>query len=160
MKVSKKFRWEGAHRLAWHNEGCQHLHGHSYILWVEVEGPADEKGMVIDFKVISQVLKPLIEEWDHATLISKDDSILRKAIDLLGSKFAELPYDTTSENLCRYVTDYLLERAAQEIQEHCINKITVRLQETESCYAELSTAVDVAKGATKKKLAEEGTLLN
>ena len=34
MKVAKRFRWEGAHRLPWHAGLCRHLHGHSYALTV------------------------------------------------------------------------------------------------------------------------------
>ena len=144
MKVSKKFKWEGAHRLAWHKEGCQNLHGHSYILWVEVEGPVDEQGMLIDFKIIKKVLKPLIDAWDHATLISKDDAKLKEAvIHVLDSKHYILPYDSTAENMCKYVTDYLLKHATEEIIWHKISRITVRINETESCNAELSTMIDV-----------------
>ncbi|EMR01497.1 6-pyruvoyl trahydropterin synthase family protein [Cesiribacter andamanensis] len=143
MKVSKKFRWEGAHRIAWHTEGCQHLHGHSYVLWVEVEGPTGDKGMLMDFKVLKKVLKPLIAAWDHATLIARDDVRLKEAIDHLDSKFYLLPYDSTAENMCRYITDYLLQQGAAELAAHRIHTLTVRIQETESCFAELRTPVDV-----------------
>ncbi len=143
MKVSKKFRWEGAHRLPWHQGGCQSLHGHSYVLWVELEGEPDERGMLIDFKVIKKIISPLIESWDHATLIAKDDTKLKEAIALLNSKHFILPYDTTSENLCLYVAQYLLKKGFKNLSEHRIDRITVRLQETESCYAESSTVVSL-----------------
>jgi 6-pyruvoyltetrahydropterin/6-carboxytetrahydropterin synthase len=149
MKVSKKFRWEGAHRLPWHTEGCRNLHGHSYMLWVEVEGPTGEKGMLMDFKVLKKLLKPLIDAWDHATLIARDDVRLREAIDHLESKYYILPYDTTAENMCRYVTDYLLQQGAAELAAHRISSITVRIWETESCFAELHSRVAVEDGANK-----------
>ena len=141
MKVSKRFRWEGAHRLPWHQGGCQNLHGHSYVLWVELEGIPDDRGMLIDFKVIKEVLKPLIEAWDHATLIANDDIKLKEAVDLLDSKSYILNCDTTSENLCQYVSQYLLKNASKSLIEHQIQKITIRLQETETCYAESSTLI-------------------
>lgn len=144
MKVSKKFRWEGAHRLPWHTAGCQHLHGHSYVLWLEAEGTAHENGMLIDFKILKRILKPLLEAWDHATLIAAHDSRLQEAIDHLASKHYILPYDSTSENLCRYVTDYLLQHGIREFRAHRIHRITVRIQETESSYAEISTPVDLS----------------
>lgn len=141
MKISKKFRWEGAHRLPWHTEGCQNLHGHSYTLWVDVEGPVGDKGMLMDFKVLKRALKPLIDAWDHATLIFQEDVRLKEAIDHLDSKYYLLPYDTTAENMCLYITNYLLQHAASALAEHRIHNLTIRLHETESCYAELSTPV-------------------
>lgn len=141
MKVAKRFRWEGAHRLPWHTEGCQHLHGHSYQLWVELTGETSSKGMFIDFKAIKEVLAPLITAWDHAILVDEADQQLLAAIDLLASKHYVLPYDTTSENLCQYVADYLLTQAAQVLAAHDIATIGVKLQETETCYAELIVPV-------------------
>ena len=141
MKAAKRFRWEGAHRLPWHTGGCQHLHGHSYYMMVELEGEPDERGMLIDFKDIKRVLKPLVDAWDHATLVADDDALLLQAVELLGSKHFVLPYDSTSENLCRYVTDYLGTHARDTLLEHNVMTIRVRLQETETCYAELEVTV-------------------
>ncbi|MEM6648397.1 MAG: 6-carboxytetrahydropterin synthase [Bacteroidota bacterium] len=135
MRVAKRFRWEGAHRLPWHTGGCQHLHGHSYVMFVEVEGEPDERGMLIDFKAIKQIIRPLVEAWDHATLVAEDDAPLREALDLLGSKQYLLPYDSTSENLCRYVLDHMVNEGAEVLKAHRINRIRVRVQETETCYA-------------------------
>ena len=136
MKVAKRFRWEAAHRLPWHTGGCQHLHGHSYRMRVELEGETGEHGMVIDFKEIKRVLAPLVDAWDHATLVADYDEPLREAVEQLGSKYAVLPFDTTSENMCRYVADYLTTEAADVLQRHGIERVRVRIHETETCYAE------------------------
>ena len=150
MTVSKRFRWEGAHRLPWHTGGCQNLHGHSYLMWVELAGTPDDRGMVIDFKDIKTVLKPLIDAWDHAVLVAEDDDALQQAVDLLDSKHFVLPYDTTSENLCAFVADYLGKEAFGLLQQHNISTIRVRIQETETCYAELvkPVAAYTANGVT------------
>jgi 6-pyruvoyltetrahydropterin/6-carboxytetrahydropterin synthase len=148
MKVAKRFRWEGAHRLPWHTEGCQHLHGHSYQLWVELTGEATSQGMFIDFKAIKDVLAPLISAWDHAILVDETDQQLLAAIELLASKHYVLPYDTTSENLCQYVADYLLTQAAHVLAAHDITTIGVKLQETETCYAELTVPVLTSVNST------------
>lgn len=141
MNVSKRFRWEGAHRLPWHTGGCQNLHGHSYVMWVELTGTPDAQGMVIDFKNIKKVLKSLVDAWDHAVLVAENDGDLLQAIELLKSKHFILPYDTTSENLCQYVTDYLGKEALDVLLQHNISAIRVRVKETETCYAELETPV-------------------
>ncbi|NBC16485.1 MAG: 6-carboxytetrahydropterin synthase [Bacteroidetes bacterium] len=136
MTIAKRFRWEGAHRLPWHEGGCQHLHGHSYRMTVELDGPPDERGLLIDFKDLKALLRPLIDAWDHATLVAEDDVALREALERLDSKYAVLPVDTTSENLCTYVADYLARTGADVLREHGITAIRVRIQETETCYAE------------------------
>ena len=137
MKVAKRFRWEGAHRLPWHTGGCQHLHGHSYTMVVELEGAPDERGMLIDFKEVKRVLRPLVEAWDHATLVAEGDRALRDALTALGSKHFVLPYDSTSENLCQYAADYLGMEGREVLHEHGVTTIRVTVQETETCYAAL-----------------------
>ena len=141
MKVSKRFRWEAAHRLPWHTQGCQHLHGHSYVMWIELDGTPDHRGMVIDFKDIKKVINPLIEEWDHSILVDESDHELLQAIDLLQSKYYLFPCDTSSENLCLYVADYLKKNALDLLKAHHISSMTIRVQETETCYAEHVEAV-------------------
>lgn len=136
MTIAKRFRWEGAHRLPWHEGGCQHLHGHSYAMTVELDGTPDARGLLLDFKDLKAILKPLVDAWDHATLVAADDTALREAVELLDTKHAVLPFDTTSENLCTYVADYLAREGAETLREHAITAIRVRIQETETCYAE------------------------
>jgi len=150
MKVAKRFRWEGAHRLPWHTDGCQNLHGHSYQMWVEVSGEVVAQGMFIDFKEIKAVLDPLVAAWDHAVLVDETDGKLLAAIDLLASKHYVLPYDTTSENICQYVADYLMEHASGLLLERNITAIKVKLQETETCFAELEVLVSHAHASMRQ----------
>jgi len=105
-------------------------------MFVEVEGEPDERGMLIDFKAIKQIVKPLVDAWDHATLVADDDAALRDALDALGSKQYVLPYDSTSENLCRYVLDHMIKEGVDVLKAHRVNRLRVRVQETETCYAE------------------------
>ena len=141
MDVAKRFRWEAAHRIPWHEGGCENLHGHSYEMWIRLTGTKVTDGMVIDFHIIKKVIKPLVDALDHAVLVAKDDSVLLKAVKLLDSKYYIFPTDTTSENLCSYVTEFLCENAIELLMEHGITDITVMIKETETCYAELKTSI-------------------
>ncbi len=142
MKVAKEFRWEGAHRLPWHEGGCANLHGHSYRMTVELEGEPDARGMLLDFKILKQLVKPLVDAWDHATLIAEYDEVLQEAVDLLDSKKYILPFDTTSENLCRYVAEYLNREGGEVLRTHGITNISVSIRETETCYATLESRIE------------------
>ena len=147
MKVAKRFRWEAAHRLPWHQGGCENLHGHSYYMMVEVEGEPDDRGMLIDFKEIKRLLKPLVDAWDHAVLVADDDTALLQAIDILNSKHFILPFDSTSENLCTFVLDHLGRQGYEILKQHRVTTLRVRVQETETCYAEQESRVSAYAGA-------------
>lgn len=43
MIVAKQFRWEGAHRLPWHDGLCKNNHGHSYKMEASVDGAVDAR---------------------------------------------------------------------------------------------------------------------
>ena len=142
MKIAKRFRWEAAHRLPWHEGLCRNLHGHSYRMVVELDGDPDARGMVLDFQHLKQALAPLIEAWDHAILVADDDAELLAVARQTGWKHAVLPFDTTAENLSAYVAAYLCEQGAALLRAHRIRRVRVRLEETETCYAEAERAAE------------------
>jgi 6-pyruvoyltetrahydropterin/6-carboxytetrahydropterin synthase len=135
-KAAKRFRWEGAHRLPHHPGLCRNLHGHSYELWVEAEGHAGDDGMLIDFHEIKRVLGPLVEAWDHATLVGKDDGELLQMLKTLDLKHYVLPGNPTAEAIAGYVARHLERRAGRMMRERGVETIRVRVFETETCYAE------------------------
>ncbi|MEX1056007.1 MAG: 6-carboxytetrahydropterin synthase, partial [Rhodothermales bacterium] len=118
---------------------CRHLHGHSYRMVVGLEGDLDDHGIVVDFKDIKRIVKPLVDAWDHATLIAEYDRDLMQAVELLNSRYFVLPFDSTCENMCRYVADRL--RQDEKLMELRIRRISVRVHETETSYAELSVPI-------------------
>jgi len=71
MKLVKTFRFEAAHRLPEVPEGhkCARLHGHSFRVEVEIEGPVDPaSGWVVDYADIAAEVKPVVERLDHRYL--------------------------------------------------------------------------------------------
>ena len=146
MRVAKRFRWEAAHRLPWHDGACRNIHGHSYRMEVVVEGPVDTQGMVIDFKDVKTALKPLVEAWDHATFVAHDDDELLGILDATGWKHYVLPGDSTSENIAQYAAEHLCREAAGVFARLGVTSVLVRVQETETCYAEAVVLVGRASG--------------
>ena len=136
MRVAKEFRWEAAHRLPWHEGPCRHLHGHSYRMSVMLDGTPDERGMLMDFKHLKRLVQPLVDAWDHATLVAETDAALHEALERLGVRTFVFPFDTTSENLCAYVADHLVREGAEVLRAHGVTHVGVRLRETDTCYAE------------------------
>ena len=71
MKISQAFSFEAAHLLPNVAEGhrCRRLHGHSYRVELQLEGPVDPvTGFVADFFAIEAAFKPLLERLDHRYL--------------------------------------------------------------------------------------------
>ena len=68
--VGKEFRFEAAHSLPHLPEGhkCRNLHGHSYRFRVDITGPIDGRGFVIDYAEISAAVNPIVLKLDHQNL--------------------------------------------------------------------------------------------
>ena len=69
--IYKEFRFEAAHRLPNHTGKCRRLHGHSWVGRVYIQGntlylEGSQKGMLMDFGLVSSYIEPIIEEYlDH-----------------------------------------------------------------------------------------------
>ena len=68
IQITKEFGFEAGHYVPNHGGRCKYVHGHSYKLFVTVGGYLNEQGMVIDFQVLSQIVKALIDIYDHGFL--------------------------------------------------------------------------------------------
>ncbi|MDR1364308.1 MAG: 6-carboxytetrahydropterin synthase QueD [Oscillospiraceae bacterium] len=70
--LTKKFNFEAAHNLTNYNGKCENLHGHSYALEVTISGYPDKNGMVMDFKILEQIVNAeIIDFLDHSYLNEK-----------------------------------------------------------------------------------------
>lgn len=68
MIIVQAFRFEAAHRLPAvpPQHRCFALHGHSYRVELQLEGPVDpETGWVIDFFEIESAFAPVLAMLDH-----------------------------------------------------------------------------------------------
>ena len=68
VRLVKDFRFEAAHRLPRVPQGhkCARLHGHSFRVDIEVEGPIDpDLGWLIDYGDIKDAFAPLLDRLDH-----------------------------------------------------------------------------------------------
>lgn len=131
MRVTKELSFDTAHMLTGHAGLCRNLHGHTYHLFVDVEGTPSEDGMVIDFKELKQCMNEVVvERFDHAYMYdtrSDIESSLAKMLEAQGLRTVALPFRTTAENLSKYFFEELSSR---------VNVSAVRLMETPTSTAE------------------------
>ena len=141
MTVAKRFQWEAAHRLPAHPGRCRNLHGHSYRMTVEVEGAVGAGGMVLDFGDLKAAVAPLVEAWDHATLVDAADEALLGAVQEHGWKHVVFERPTTAEHLAAFVAAHVTREAAGPLAACGATRLTVRLAETASAYVVHSVAL-------------------
>lgn len=132
-----------AHMLSKHAK-CARMHGHNYQVEVEVEGPLNEKKMIIDFGEFKATIKSILEPLDHKVLVplyNKDFNIVQNdkevIINTCEGKRYRLPAEdvitlpieaTTAELLAQYLHQLIKERYPKF-------KITVKIAETPSSVA-------------------------
>lgn len=139
MRVTKQFEFEMAHMLANHPSLCKNLHGHSYKLFVTVEGPVVDD-MVIDFKDLKEVVKEIIvDPLDHcfAYNLYTDDEFEKDLIEVVqkhNKKSMAFPFRTTCENMSKWMFNVLNTYFKQNLVDFEVCKI--KLYETSTSYCE------------------------
>ncbi len=138
IRLTKEFNFEMAHALFGYDGACKNIHGHSYKLSVTIKGQpiVDSKnpkmGMVMDFTELKSIVKPIIEELDHATMINANTPH-KKLVEknMLFEKLVLVNYQPTCENILIDMAEYIQLRLPENIQLHHL-----KLQETPSSFAE------------------------
>lgn len=106
LKTSAAF--DSAHFLAGYVGKCANLHGHHWVIEVEVaqaelQQAGEKRGMVIDFGDLKKAVRALADAYDHATIY--ESGTLRPATIAAfreeGFRLIEIPYRPTAENFAR-----------------------------------------------------------
>src|SRR5215813_8103985 len=71
VEVSKDYLvFASAHFITFRGHQCESLHGHNYRVGVAVEGAVDSECLfVLDFSVLKQITRRLVDEIDHKVLL-------------------------------------------------------------------------------------------
>lgn len=148
LMITRRLEFDAGHRIPNHGGQCRHLHGHRYAIELTVQGPVHESrgqaddGMVIDFGDIKRIaLTHLVEPWDHAFLVAKQDTLLVQFLESLPNhKTVVLDDVPTVENLVKFAFDRLSPIFAAETQGK-LSLSSVRLYETPNCWADYPVRV-------------------
>jgi len=69
MLLTRKFKFDASHTLDWHQGKCKNLHGHTFNLEIQVNGPLNENSVVIDFIELKQIVtQHILDKLDHSHL--------------------------------------------------------------------------------------------
>jgi 6-pyruvoyltetrahydropterin/6-carboxytetrahydropterin synthase len=71
VQVSKDYLvFASAHFITFRGHQCESLHGHNYRVGVAVEGAVDSECLfVLDFSVLKQIARRLVDSIDHKVLL-------------------------------------------------------------------------------------------
>lgn len=140
IRITKQFTFETGHALYGYDGKCRNVHGHSYKLSVTVIGsPITDSnhvkyGMVIDFSDLKKIVQEeIVSKFDHATVFNKNTPHIELAKELAtrGHDIILVDYQPTSENMVIDFANKIKNRLPENI-----SLFSLRLQETESSYAE------------------------
>ncbi len=137
IRITKEFRYEGAHALYGYDGKCRNIHGHSYILYITVKGepvndPDNPKnGMIMDFGNLKEIVnRCIIDKFDHA-LVVRQDAPLASEIASGYENIILVDFQPTCENLISYFAEVIKGELPENITLH-----SIRFHETASSYVE------------------------
>ena len=140
IRITKRFSFETGHALYGYDGKCRNVHGHSYKLYVTVIGhPISDTthvklGMVIDFSDLKVIVKnKIVDIFDHATVFNKNTPHVELAKELAdrGHNVLLVDYQPTSEMMIIDFANVIKQELPSHIKLH-----SLKLQETDSCYAQ------------------------
>jgi 6-pyruvoyltetrahydropterin/6-carboxytetrahydropterin synthase len=136
VQVSKDYLvFASAHFITFRGHQCESLHGHNYRVGVAVEGTVDSECLfVLDFSVLKQITRRLVDEIDHKVLLPTLNPKLsyreegdRIAVDYFGRPTYVFPRtdcallaipNSTAEMLAQYLGTRVREELARSGYTH------------------------------------------
>ncbi len=153
VQVSKDYLvFASAHFITFRGHQCESLHGHNYRVGVAVEGAVDAECLfVLDFSVLKQITRRLVDEIDHKVLLPTLNPKLsfredgdRIAVDYFGKPTYVFPrsdcalleiQNSTAEMLAQYIGT----RVRDELVRSGYTHLTLLELEVEENYGQSAT---------------------
>jgi 6-pyruvoyltetrahydropterin/6-carboxytetrahydropterin synthase len=128
FRVTREIDFCYGHRLLNYDGKCKYLHGHNGRAVIALESAElDERGMVLDFTDIKQVVSRWIDEnLDHHMILHRDDPAV-PALTKLREPLFLMDVNPTAENIARVIFAFTRSQGFPIVE--------TRLWETPHCFA-------------------------
>lgn len=120
FEVTVEAGFSSGHYLRNYRGKCENPHGHNYRVFVTLIGKElDEAGLLLDFKLLKQVMRPVVDRLDHQMINDLE------------------PFTTvnpSAENLARY----FYEETSKQLDEMTAGRVQIKdctLYETDTSFA-------------------------
>jgi 6-pyruvoyltetrahydropterin/6-carboxytetrahydropterin synthase len=98
--VTIETHFSAAHYLRHYHGRCENLHGHNWKIEVTVSSEKlDEAGMALDFTILKQKTKNILQQLDHRNLNEIEPF---REINPSSENIAQFLFDVLAENLKDY----------------------------------------------------------
>ena len=137
IKCTRRIEFDAGHRIIGHQNKCQFLHGHRYVLEIAIAAnKTDKLGMVIDFGLIKDVAKKWIDEnFDHSLILHQDDKEMGRQIEnCTGQKIYYMQNNPTAENIATHLKNEIFPKLFVG-QNFFV--ASLKLYETPNCFVEV-----------------------
>ncbi|WP_253308080.1 MULTISPECIES: 6-pyruvoyl trahydropterin synthase family protein [unclassified Rickettsia] len=137
IKCTRRIEFDAGHRIIGHQNKCQFLHGHRYILEVTAAAKNTNKlGMIVDFGEIKLFAKKWIDDnFDHSLILHQDDKeIGEKIASWTGQKIYYMQDNPTAENIALHLKNDIFPKIFTG-QSFIITSL--KLFETPNCFVEV-----------------------
>lgn len=153
VQVSKDYLvFASAHFITFRGHQCESLHGHNYRVGVAVEGAVDAECLfVLDFSVLKQITRRLVDEIDHKVLLPTLNPKLayredgdRIAVDYFGKPTYVFPRSDCAlleiqNSTAEMLAQYLGTRVRDELVASGYTHLTLLELEVEENYGQSAT---------------------
>ncbi len=153
VQVSKDYLvFASAHFITFRGHQCETLHGHNYRVGVAVEGSVDsECRFVLDFSVLKQITRRLVDEIDHKVILPTRNPKLsfreegdRLAVDYFGKPTYVFPRSDCAlldiqNSTAEMLAQYLGVRVREELRGSGYSHLTLLEVEVEENYGQSAT---------------------
>lgn len=97
FEVTVEAMFSSGHYLRNYRGKCENPHGHNYKVLVTLEGKElDHSGLLLDFKLLKQVMRPVVEYLDHQMI---NDLEPFTTVNPSAENLAKYFYDETNKQL-------------------------------------------------------------
>lgn len=148
--IHTNLRFSAAHMVIGH-ESCGKIHGHSYIVDVELQGKrSGQFGFVIDFKILKDITRKICKSLDHRLLIpynSPDLEVINENDKYFEFRLLnDLEYKLPKQDL---VLLPITSTTAEELSTYITNNIVQELEDTSTLsYIEVQVNEGIGQGAS------------
>ena len=120
FEVTVEAGFSSGHYLRNYRGKCENPHGHNYKVFITLQGnELDEAGLLLDFKLLKQVMRPVVDYLDH---------------QMINDLVPFTTLNPSAENLAKYFYDETNARMKQQTDGRVFVK-TVKIFETDETTA-------------------------
>ena len=138
MHISVDFETSTGHAIFQHQGKCHRLHGHNYLITIDLEGGINEGGMVADFGLVKrEIVSDIMDAYDHKFLIERRDPRSGRLSAMPDDGVIVVDAPPTAENIVLWIASRVTEKLHSLGLAKVIMLTNVIVRETRDCYASL-----------------------